>query len=1157
MRSINFSVLKLFLFILIRSYVQAYDDVNLEKTIPLVDKKAAPHVLRRDSQNRIWMINKTNQSIECVGQDGKSQVVLMPVKNASLGFKNPVDFGFLSDGSLLVADKGFARIIKISPEKILTESSVKEWKKFKIVQSFESKDVSAMAVSQDDIVAVANEGEASLAIFTPGGILLHRLFATEKYPIKEVKAMAYSPNGILWVLEAGKGVLHRFSPDRRWLGVTEGFESAQGIAVDEYGYAYITMGIGRWKEVSPDGVLSGVFGTKGKNPGELLAPSGVTMQEGTLCVAEAGNKRIQIFKVRNNEKKIRLFKEPAAYIQAQHQAQWPHPISDGLFLPSGEMLFLNNEKGKFDRVDSHGAIKSTWRKKSKGETRIVKPHSLALDAENNIWFSDEADHSLKLISDSGEITKTVGQKGKKEGSLKSPTHLVIRNDGSFVVVDKGNSRVQVLTPNGLFLFQVGSNGNKEGQFSSVAGVAANTDLIALLDSNRKALIFFNSSGKFSFEIANKEGKAPTWINPVSLATDTEGRFYILDKGANRVRIFNNKGQFLADVSVMGDKIKCGPQNKVLVLSEKGVSLYAFYLIPRACLNATAFEEAGELQVDWESNPEATEYAVYRASSAFFVPISKVKKPPFFDREAIPGILFTYAVVGVNSNGNEGNWALTNSIKAPKRKDVSLISIEKIDLKPVFTAASKFYVTNPVGEISLRNNDEIPFRNVKVSLGLKKYTDYPTEIIVSEIGPGEAKTTQVTLTFNDQIFELTEDTPVQMDIQVSYFEENEEKKVSQNAPITLYSRNSISWNDKARISSFITPKDPPVVEFTRAAIRDQMLLLKGATVGKPLAKAALFYEAINALGVSYAPDPKTPFDQASQKPDLLDYVQFPRETLRRKTGDCDDTTALLASLLESVGVSAALVDMPGHVLLMANTEETDINVLGLPEERFVNFEGTYWVPIETTKLGQGFLKAWQAGIAKVTSEMGKNSVQFARISNAALTYPPVTLVEVDKEGTVYPSEKVGKVFPGLLKDMEMERYQGKLKEINERIKLNPANRMLHIELGLIHVEGKNLSEGNKVFVSLLKEDEPLEVQAAARNNLGNLAYLEGNYKDAKIHYEKAQSLQPDDGGIYVNKARLAWKMGEKESIQPFLEKAKASLPEWQEFASDIPIEYFPK
>jgi tetratricopeptide (TPR) repeat protein len=363
----------------------------------------------------------------------------------------------------------------------------------------------------------------------------------------------------------------------------------------------------------------------------------------------------------------------------------------------------------------------------------------------------------------------------------------------------------------------------------------------------------------------------------------------------------------------------------------------------------------------------------------------------------------------------------------------------------------------------------------------------------------------------------------------------------------------SWFDMVRL--WVTDSD---VMFANAqeAIRSFLVPLKGSTVGKPLAKVALFYEALNALKISYVPDPKTPFQDVSGKPDTIDYVQFPRETLRRKTGDCDDMTSLMAALLESVGVQVALVDVPGHIFLMANMEESDPSIIGLPIERFVEFQGSYWVPVEMTQLGKNFLAAWQSGTAKIKAAKEKGQIEFISVEESFIKYPPVTLVEADPNRPSFPENEVKETFPVILNQMQNERYESQLQQINDAIKADPVNQMLQVQLGMIHVEGKKMDEAKKLFAKLSQADMPVEVQSSALNNLGNVAYLESDYKAALDYYESAAKLSSEDGRILVNQGRAAWRMGDLKSAKAYFSKAKEMSPDWLEYASDIPAEILP-
>ena len=79
---------------------------------------------------------------------------------------------------------------------------------------------------------------------------------------------------------------------------------------------------------------------------------------------------------------------------------------------------------------------------------------------------------------------------------------------------------------------------------------------------------------------------------------------------------------------------------------------------------------------------------------------------------------------------------------------------------------------------------------------------------------------------------------------------------------------------------------------------------------------------------------------------MDTVQYPRETLAKRAGDCDDTSVLVAALLENVGVPTQFVDVPGHLFLLVGTgiHERNRLALGLPEDLSVVSGDEVWIPL---------------------------------------------------------------------------------------------------------------------------------------------------------------------------------------------------------------------
>lgn len=124
----------------------------------------------------------------------------------------------------------------------------------------------------------------------------------------------------------------------------------------------------------------------------------------------------------------------------------------------------------------------------------------------------------------------------------------------------------------------------------------------------------------------------------------------------------------------------------------------------------------------------------------------------------------------------------------------------------------------------------------------------------------------------------------------------------------------------------------------------------------------------AASIVYVSDPRS----------SVEYVQFPRETIERKGGDCDDLSVAFSSLLESVGIQTAFVDYRAddgvsHVNLLINTglspEQAGL-ITNNDKKYFIRANNKMidevWIPLETTSLAT-FENAWTMGADKFNEE----------------------------------------------------------------------------------------------------------------------------------------------------------------------------------------------
>jgi sugar lactone lactonase YvrE len=156
-----------------------------------------------------------------------------------------------------------------------------------------------------------------------------------------------------------------------------------------------------------------------------------------------------------------------------------------------------------------------------GRGRIVWPHGIFVDADNNVWIADAVGyapvpegvgHTVMKFSSTGELLMTLGKKGVAgdgNDEFTKPSDVLIAANGDIFVADghdaEGNNRIMKFDKDGKYLMQWGEAGGDHGQFR----------------------------------------------DPHALAMDSAGRLFVGDRGNSRIQIFSQDGEHLATWTQFG------------------------------------------------------------------------------------------------------------------------------------------------------------------------------------------------------------------------------------------------------------------------------------------------------------------------------------------------------------------------------------------------------------------------------------------------------------------------------------------------------------------------------------------------------------------------------------------------------------------------------
>lgn len=222
-------------------------------------------------------------------------------------------------------------------------------------------------------------------------------------------------------------------------------------------------------------------------------------------------------------------------------------------------------------LDGKHRLITAW---GKGEFKTV--HGLRVDAQHNVWVTDNALHVVKRFSRDGQVTLTLGQVGKAAdgaAGLRSPDDLVIDSKGFLYVADAGNKRIAKFDAEGKYVSQWGGGGKEPGKFATAHGLAIDSrDRIYVADRGNNRVQVFSNDGTFV-----AEWKAAG--NPFGLLVTSDG-LIVSDGDAHRMTLLSLDGQSLGswgtpDTLKLPHLMAQGPDGTVYVTEVNGKRIQMF------------------------------------------------------------------------------------------------------------------------------------------------------------------------------------------------------------------------------------------------------------------------------------------------------------------------------------------------------------------------------------------------------------------------------------------------------------------------------------------------------------------------------------------------------------------------------------------------------
>lgn len=288
---------------------------------------------------------------------------------------------------------------------------------------------------------------------------------------------------------------------------------------------------------------------------------------------------------------------------------------------------------------------------------------------------------------------------------------------------------------------------------------------------------------------------------------------------------------------------------------------------------------------------------------------------------------------------------------------------KVIVQDIYPSYYQFYNTYPLALVTVKNMVSYPIE-VNINANIQGFSERSQESGFKKINPGQTEDIPVFALFGSNLLYTRQREEAIIDIQLeARAGASQSKMISAN--IVIHSRNA--WNGEInRLKYFLTPDDEEIINISREIL--EINPINGDSEIKNFEIAKTIFNALSDSGIKYLSDPTIPFYKD-------DYVQYASETLEKKTGDCDDLVILYSSLLESVGIKTAFIEVKdpkmeiAHLYLIFDSDIRPENsqLISNNDKSFVIRKNSVWIPVETTLTQDGFNNAWKTAALSYLQE----------------------------------------------------------------------------------------------------------------------------------------------------------------------------------------------
>ena len=437
---------------------------------------------------------------------------------------------------------------------------------------------------------------------------------------------------------------------------------------------------------------------------------------------------------------------------------------------------------------------------------------------------------------------------------------------------------------------------------------------------------------------------------------------------------------------------------------------------------------------------------------------------------------------------------------------------------VFPLLYTIYKENSFGTVYISNDETAEIRNVHVSIRANGYTASEMECgVISTIAKHKTQSVPLTADFSEAILNFTENGQIPAEVVIDYELLGQKRTAVSQIIIPVYNRNQMRWADPAVLASYVSTSSQEVLEFSKYLVGVSRRYLRTG-LNRNMQFAMYVFEGMRLAGIQLDSDSTTPYDSYHLDPSILDYIQYPYQTMLYKSGDKDDLGILLMSLLQSVGINSSFIATSDDFIVLFNTEIAGSSVGSFfdGEDRVIILDDDMvWIPLSMKSLSEGFINSWYKAVEEINYVTeAEEDYYFVEIADAWSFYPPAGFTSGENVSLETSEKTISDTVETDVVRYITAEFGPQIAAIQNQILTEGASVSLYNQLGMLYVRAGMYSSAIPVYQLSAKMGS-----IPAMNNLGNIASMQKNYDEAVSWYKKVLELDPENATAISNLNRI--------------------------------------